>query len=146
MRIILFRNLHTPISQLYKELQVLKVEDRCHLELGKFMYRLHHNQLPKNFYHSFHKINTIHQYETRLINSTAYYRSQISKLFRQKLFSHRGSKLWDDLDLELKSMQWVSFKKAYQVKLFKEYQLLQTIGLCKKHYCYCFPFLFFIIS
>ena len=98
LRIILFHNLYTPASQKYEELQVLKVEDIYLLELAKFMYQLHHNQLPKNFYYSFCKLNTIHQHETRLINSTAYYRSQINKLFSQKLFSYRGSKLWGNLE------------------------------------------------
>ena len=121
LRIILFRNLYTPTSQMYKELQVLKVEDIYQLELAKFMYQLHHSQLPKNFYHSFRKLNTIHQHETRLINSTTYYRPRINKLFSQKLFSHRGSKLWGNLESELKSMHWVSFKKAYKLKLINEY-------------------------
>ena len=52
LRIILFCSLYQPISQLHKELQVLKVEDIYPLELGKFLYRLHHNQLSKSFYHS----------------------------------------------------------------------------------------------
>ena len=78
--------------------------DIYQLELAKFMYQLHHNQLPKNFYHSFHEINTIYQHETRLINLTAYCRPRINKLFCQKLFSHRGSKLWGYLESELKSM------------------------------------------
>ena len=73
LRIVLFRNLYTPTSQMYKELQVSKVEDIDQLELAKFMYQLHRNQLPKSFYHSFRKLNTIHQHETRLTNSTAYY-------------------------------------------------------------------------
>ena len=68
LRIILFRNLYTPASQMYKELQVSKVEDIYQLELAIFMYQLHHNQLPKNFYPFFRKLNTIHQHETRLIN------------------------------------------------------------------------------
>ena len=38
LRIILFRNLYRPISQLYKELRVLKVEDIYQLQLSKFMY------------------------------------------------------------------------------------------------------------
>ena len=121
LRIILFRNLYTPTSQMYKELQVLKIEDIYQLELAKFMYQLHYNQLPKNFYHSFRKLNTIHQHETRLINWTAYYRPRINKLFSQKLFSHRGSKLWGNLESELKSMHWVSFKKACKLKLLNEY-------------------------
>ena len=102
---------------------LLKVEDIYQLELAKFMYRLHYNQLPINFYHSFRKINIIHQHETRLINSKAYYSLRINKLFCQKLFSHRDLKLCGKLDLEIKSMHWVSFKKAYKVKLLKEYQL-----------------------
>ena len=71
LRIILFRNLYTPTSLMYKKLQVLKVKNIYQLELAKLMYQLHHNQLPKNFYHSFCKINTIYQHKTRLINSTA---------------------------------------------------------------------------
>ena len=50
LRIKLFRILYTPILQLYKELQVLKVGDIYQLALAKFMHRLHYNQLPKNFY------------------------------------------------------------------------------------------------
>ena len=38
LRMILFCNLYMPTSQLYKELQVLKVEDIYQLELAKFMY------------------------------------------------------------------------------------------------------------
>ena len=38
LRTILFCNLYMPTSQLYKELQVLKVEDIYQLELAKFMY------------------------------------------------------------------------------------------------------------
>ena len=79
-----------------KELKVLKVEGIYQLELAIFMYQLHYNQLPKNFYHSFRKLNTIHQHEMRLINSTAYYHMyhpRINKLFSQKLLSHKGSKL-----------------------------------------------------
>ena len=94
----MFRNLYTPTSQLHEELQVFKVEDIYQLESAKFMYRPHHNQLPKNFYHSFRKINTIHQHETKLTKSTAYYRPRMNKLFCQKLFSHRGLKLWGNLD------------------------------------------------
>ena len=112
---------------MYKKLQVLKVEDIYQLKVAKFMYQLHHNQLPKNFYHSFRKLNTIYQHETRLINSTAYYRPRMNKLFSQKLFSHRGSKLWGNLELELKSMHWVSFKKAYKLKLLNECYLLQKL-------------------
>ena len=46
---ILYRNIYALISQLYKELQVLKVKYIYQLELVRSMYRLHHNQLPKNF-------------------------------------------------------------------------------------------------
>ena len=63
---VVFRNLYMPTSQMYKELQVLKVEDIYQLELAKFMYQLHHNQLPKNFYHSFRKMNTIHKHENEI--------------------------------------------------------------------------------
>ena len=39
LKIILFRNLSTPTSQMYKELQVLKVENIYQLELAKFIYQ-----------------------------------------------------------------------------------------------------------
>ena len=93
LRTILFRNLYRPITQLYKKLQVLKVENIYQLELATFMYQLHHNQFSKNFHHSFREISIIHQHQTRLINSIGYYRPRINKMFRQKLYSHRGSKV-----------------------------------------------------
>ena len=104
---------------------MLKVEDIYQLELAKFIYQLHYNQLPKNFYHSFRKINTICQHEARLINLTAYYRPRIDELFSQKLFSHKGLKLLGNFESEIKNMHRVSFKKAYKLKLLKEYKLLQ---------------------
>ena len=121
----------------------LKVEDIYQLELAKFMYRLHYNQLLKNFI-TLHEMNTIHQHETRLINLTAYYHPQVNKLFCKKLFCHIGSKQWDDLRLELKSMDWVSFKKPYEVKLLKDFDSCKNIGLCKIHDYYCLSFLYIL--
>ena len=53
LRIILFHYLYTSTSQMYKELQELKVEDIYQLALAKFMYQLHHNQSLKTFIISF---------------------------------------------------------------------------------------------
>ena len=78
---------------LYKFLNTLKVTDIYNLELGKFMHQLVNNKLLLVFLNFFRKINEIHSYETRLIKTSTYFLSRVTKSFGQLLLSYRGVKL-----------------------------------------------------
>ena len=83
-------------------------------ELGKFMFQLSKENVPKIFYDSFTKINQCHHYNTRNNEKAIYFLPRMNKSFSQKTLSFRGTKLWREVDNDIKSLHWVSFKKAYQ--------------------------------
>ena len=49
IRIATFSSINTPINTMYKQLNILKISDIYHLELGKFMYQLYPDRLPAVF-------------------------------------------------------------------------------------------------
>ena len=53
-------NLHTPMSSLYKKLNLLKLEGLYKVELEKFMYLYYNKKTPKIFNSFFKKITEIH--------------------------------------------------------------------------------------
>ena len=50
------------------------------LETAKFMYILHYHKLPKNLYNSFQKLTYIHEYQTRLVNSTLFFLPRVNEI------------------------------------------------------------------
>ena len=56
VRTISWKNKFTHVTDLYKELQFLKQNEIYELELAKFMYQLHHHQLPDIYFDQFTKI------------------------------------------------------------------------------------------
>ena len=55
IRIATFSSVYTPINTMYKQLNILKISDIYHLELGKFMYQLYSDRLPAVFAQLFKK-------------------------------------------------------------------------------------------
>ena len=49
IRALTSSNLYTPMSNLYKKLNLLKLEDLYNVELGKFMYLYYNKKTPKIF-------------------------------------------------------------------------------------------------
>ena len=79
------------------------------------------------------KINQIHHHNTRSTEKAIYFLRRMNKSFSQKILSFRGTKLWKEIDNDIKSTHWVSFKKAYKyffiaiVLMFIEYAFLCII-------------------
>jgi len=61
------------VTPLYKNLNVLKLNDIHQLELAKFMHKLHHRALPKIFDNFFKNISNIHSYKTRFADNQNYF-------------------------------------------------------------------------
>ena len=50
---MVFCNLRTALWFIYKQLNILKLDDMYELEMAKFMYKLHYNKLQKIYMISF---------------------------------------------------------------------------------------------
>ena len=117
VRIATFSSIYTPISTMYKQLNILKISDIYHLELGKFMYQLYSDRLPAVFVQLFKKIKEIHSHNTRQTEKLTYFLPRVSKTIGQQLLTFRGVKLWYSIDDTIKDRHWVSFKKTYKQHL-----------------------------
>ena len=65
IRSITFSKKYSHVTNLYKNLNLFKLNNIYKLELAKFMYQLHCRTLPKSFYDRFIKLSAIHNYSTR---------------------------------------------------------------------------------
>ena len=60
-------------------------------------------------------------YNTRNNNKAIYFLPRMNKRFSQKTLSFKRTKLWKEVDNDIKSLHWVSFKKAYEQFLLQSY-------------------------
>ena len=98
VRIATFRSIYIPINTMYKQLNILKISDIYHLELGKFMYQLYSDRLPAVFVQLFKKIKEIQPHNTRQAEKSTYFLPRVSKTIGQQLLTFRGVKLWYSID------------------------------------------------
>ena len=82
---------------MYKQLNILKISDIYHLELGKFMYQLYSDigmlwKMYAVFAQLFKKIKEIHSHSTRRTKST--FLPCVSKTIGQQFLTFRGVQLW----------------------------------------------------
>ena len=87
---------------MYKQLNILKISDIYHFELGKFMYQLFSDRLPVVFAHLFKKIKEIHSHNTRQTEKSIYFLPRVYKTIGQQLLTLRGVKLWYSIDDTIK--------------------------------------------
>ena len=113
LRAITFSQCRCSMTALYSKLHLLKLTDIYKLELAKFMFQLHNNNLPNIFYESLTKLDSIHNYNTRQLTKNVYFTSSITKTIGMEAMIYRGSKLWGEINQLLK-LRWLSFKKQYK--------------------------------
>ena len=89
LRTMLFCNLCTLLSFIYMQINALKLDDIYELEMAKFMYKLHLTKLPKNLHNSLQKLTSVHEYQTRLVNSTVFFLPHMNKIFEQNQLYNR---------------------------------------------------------
>ena len=108
IRIATFSSIYTPTNTMYKQLNILKISDIYHLELGKFMYQLYSDRLPAVFAQLFKKIKEIHSHNTRQTEKSTYFLLRVYKTIGQQLLTFRGVKLWYSIDDTITDRHWVS--------------------------------------
>ena len=102
------------MSNLYKSLYLLKLTDICKLELAKFTFALHKNRLPKIFYDSLTKLESVHDHNTRKLTKNVYLKLSVSKNIGRETILYRGESLCEEIDMNIQNANWAFFKMPYK--------------------------------
>ena len=97
VRTITWNKKFSPVTQLYKKLNYLKLNDIYHLELAKFMHKICNNKLPLLFQQRFNKIELVHSHQTIKLTYLNYFYLAFPKLQVKKKLEFRGAKLWNEI-------------------------------------------------
>ena len=89
------------VSPLYKNLNLLKINDIYILEIGMFMHNLHWGRIPVNFDHLFTSVNQTHSHATRAATRGGYIWQLASTVKGKRSLEHLGPKIWDSIDPSL---------------------------------------------
>ena len=79
-------------NPLFFKLNLLKINDICHLEIAKYMF--HYENKPDSF-HNLHLTTLIHNHSTRLSSKHDYFIPRKRTENGKKSFSFIGSKIWE---------------------------------------------------
>ena len=123
LRILLCKNMSTPVHKLYASLNILPIPILHEMQLLTFVQKciFHQNLVPKIFHNYFSFNKFLHSYSTRL-NSDLHIGSARTN-YGLKHTVHRGSKLWNDLPSNLKLVCSVfTFKKNLKSYLLNKLQ------------------------
>ena len=92
VRTITWNKKFTHVSQLYQNLNLLKLNNIYKLKLAEFMHKLYNNNLPIVFQNRFTKIKKIRTYITKGSNKSNHFLSRINKTVGQNKLKYRGVK------------------------------------------------------
>ena len=81
------------VTQLYKNLKLLKLRNVYNLERAKFMHQIYNNKTPFLFQDKFTKLEKLHSHRTRKPSSSNFFLPRVLKNAGQKKLGFRGIKL-----------------------------------------------------
>ena len=123
VRIITFSRNCGRMSNSYKSLYLLELTEIYELELAKFMFALHNNRSPKIFSYSLAKLESAHDHNTRRLTNNVYFKPLVNKNIGIETILYRGESLWGEIDMNIKTANWASFKMQYKKNLIESYEL-----------------------
>ena len=80
------------------------------LELVRFNFALHNNRLPKIFYDSLTKLESVHDHNTKQLTKNVYFKPTVNKNIGRETILYRGGSLWGEIGMNIKTANWASFK------------------------------------
>ena len=127
-KLIRLMTLHGPLrdfnfsaDEMFKNLNLLRLDDIYKLELAKFMHRAVNKNLPQNFEFHFTRINEMHPYNLRSIRKQAFY-SKLTKTAKYRNWiTNSGISLWKDIPSNVKDLSYKSFAKKYKTMIVDSY-------------------------
>jgi len=105
------------VTDLYRSLGFLKLDDIYKLVINKFMYQLHYKKLPYVFYNKFIKNCTVYTHNTRLNKLMTYHIPRVNKTYTKKTNLIQRSQTLERSRRQIQKHALVCFQKTIQ-KLF----------------------------
>ena len=113
-------DVHT--SLLFHQLSILKLPGLVSMHTTLFMFYFYHNTIPSSFSNFFISIQKVHNYNTRLSTSSAYYSPAIRTNYGKFSLRYQGPLTWNSFDDNTKEInQRKTFKQKIKAKIFKTY-------------------------
>ena len=106
-------------NPLFKDLELLKLNDVYKLEIGKMVHKIKSNLLVGE--HDLISLNKIHNHNTRISANSNYFVKIPRTNLGKNSFSYIGPKIWQDVPLEYKNLDSVPFKHCYKQHLLQQY-------------------------
>ena len=104
---------HVKNNALYQKYKILKIDDVYKLELGKFMYLYHVNDLPEIFETYFLSIDQAHHYNTKSKSNGNYFVHSVRINADKNSIKFLGARLWNQIEFQLKLYSYYRFKKEF---------------------------------
>ena len=120
-RIINFADFNAHSSPIFANLGILKLEDLIFLDNALFMHDYYSNQLPSVFSNFFKSVSEVHHYNTRLASKNKYYLPKARTNYGKFNIRFSGTKVWNSLEDDIKSMNRYLFKKNLKLFLLSKY-------------------------
>ena len=121
LRTITWNKKFSRVTQLIKNIKLLKQRTVYNLKSAKFMHQIYYNKTPFLFQDKYTKSEKLHSHKTRKPSSSNFFLPRVSKNVGQKKLGYRGVKLWNGFDKSLKSKSLILFKKNYKKCLLQLY-------------------------
>ena len=105
-------------SIMYKNLEILQIQDLHFFETAMFMFKFYSKKLPKFFSHYFTPISEIHSLNTRSNNSgLKFYISRFKAERLQRSVRYVGAKIWNRIPDLTKNNNYNKFIKQLKTHL-----------------------------
>ena len=122
IRMMTFSDRRSKLKPLYKNLNILKLEDMHKLELIKHMCKCKYNKLPSSLQKSYEKAENVHNHSTRQASNLGYFVPKINTSFGKKSSLYSGVVLWNNSPKSIKENSSIRcIKKQYCKLLLSDY-------------------------
>ena len=116
----------TRLKLLYNEVQILKINGICILEIGEFMTKVRFNTLSEDFLKNFiTALTSVHKYSTRSALSNKFYVERTSKVKTNRSLKVFDVNVWNSSPDCIRDKAVTSSCKTYS-KILKKHFLLQS--------------------
>ena len=109
-------------SVLFHQLSILKQSDLVSMHTALFMFDFYNNTIPSSFSNFFTSIRKVHNYNTRLSSSSAYYTPAIRTNYGKFSLRYQGPLTWNSIDHNTKEINHHKiFKQKSKAQFLKTY-------------------------
>ena len=107
--------------EIFKNMNLLTLDDICKLELGKLMHRSFHKTLPITFDTIFSLKTKMHSYNLRSNNVIMFQQPHATTAKMQNWITVQGPILWNSLPANIKEKSYKTFSKCLKEKMLNDY-------------------------